>query len=106
MLMRLAAGDKKSGCVRVLYDTTWSTRGVVQTVGRKPRGKNPFDFQVIWVLCPSSQNIPDVGRGSLDTSESEDMKCVVILCCTCNSGCIAPKREPDRVQDQPQRSTS
>ena len=49
--MRPAAGDKKSGSVRVLYDTTWSTRGVVQTVGRKPRGKNPFDFQVIWVYC-------------------------------------------------------
>ena len=41
MLMRPAAGDKKSGSVRVLYDTTWSTRGVLQTVGRKPRGKNP-----------------------------------------------------------------
>ena len=40
------AGDKKAGSVRILYDTTWSTRGVLQTVGRKPRGKNPFDFQV------------------------------------------------------------
>ena len=58
MLVRPAAGDKKSGCVRVLYDTTWSTRGVVQTVGRKPRGKSPYDFQVIWVLCPSRQEKP------------------------------------------------
>ena len=40
------AGDKKAGSVRILYDTTWSTRGVLQAVGRKPRGKNPFDFQV------------------------------------------------------------
>lgn len=32
--------------MRVLYDTTWSTRGVLQAVGRKPRGKDPFDFQV------------------------------------------------------------
>ena len=53
MLLHPPAGDKKSGCVRVLYDTTWSTRGVVQTVGRKPRGKNLFDFQVSWVLCSS-----------------------------------------------------
>ena len=32
--------------MHILYDTTWSTRGVLQTVGRKPRGRNPFDFQV------------------------------------------------------------
>ena len=54
VLMHRAAGDKKSGSVRVLYDSTWSTRGVVQTVGRKPRAKNLFDFQVISVLCPFS----------------------------------------------------
>ncbi len=37
--------------MRILYDTTWSTRGVLQAVGRKPRGKNLFDFQVD-VLSP------------------------------------------------------
>ncbi len=45
------AGDKKAGSVRILYDTTWSTRGVLQAVGRKPRSRNPFDFQVR-VLSP------------------------------------------------------
>lgn len=44
--MGLYAGDKKAGNVRILYDTTWSTRGVLQCTGRKPRPKDAFDFQV------------------------------------------------------------
>ena len=40
--------------MRILYDTTWSTRGVLQAVGRKPRAKDPFDFQVgpLWETLP------------------------------------------------------
>ena len=41
--------------MRILYDTTWSTRGVLQAVGRKPRAKDPFDFQVgpLWKTLPN-----------------------------------------------------
>ena len=40
--------------MRILYDTIWSTRGVLQAVGRKPRAKDPFDFQVgpLWETLP------------------------------------------------------
>lgn len=30
----------------MLYDTTFSERGVLQCVGRQPRKANPFDFQI------------------------------------------------------------
>ena len=42
----MRAGDKQGGCVRVLYDATLSTRGVLLAAGRKPRAKDPFDFEV------------------------------------------------------------
>jgi hypothetical protein len=45
-LAHARAGDKQGGCVRVLYDTTLSTRGVLLAAGRKPRTQDPFDFQV------------------------------------------------------------
>ena len=44
--MGLWAGDKAGGCVRVLYDPTFSERGVLMCAGRKLRAKDPFDFQV------------------------------------------------------------
>lgn len=31
--------------MRILYDHTLSTRGVLLATGRKPRAKDPFDFQ-------------------------------------------------------------
>jgi hypothetical protein len=40
------SGDRKSGATHVLYDTTFSERGVLQCVGRQPRKANPFDFQI------------------------------------------------------------
>ncbi len=54
--LSIPAGDKKAGSVRILYDTTWSTRGVLQAVGRKPRAKDPFDFQV----RPQWETLPDM----------------------------------------------
>jgi hypothetical protein len=39
------AGDRHGGATRVLYDTTWSERGVLMCVGRAPRKPSPFDFQ-------------------------------------------------------------
>ena len=47
------AGDKQGGSVRVLYDHTLSTRGVLLATGRKPRAKDPFDFQAGgFFICP------------------------------------------------------
>ncbi|CAL8470106.1 g9648 [Coccomyxa elongata] len=46
----LGVGDKKAGSVRILYDTTWSTRGVLQCTSRKPRPKDAFDFQAPLVI--------------------------------------------------------
>ncbi len=58
--MALPAGDKKAGNVRILYDTTWSTRGVLQCTGRKPRPKDAFDFQVrLRMLCVLLYHDPD-----------------------------------------------
>ena len=41
-----AAGDKAGGCVRALYDPTLSERGVLLCAARKPRAKDPLDFEV------------------------------------------------------------
>ncbi len=46
------AGDRKSGSTHVLYDTTFSERGVLQCVGRQPRKANPFDFQLPMQVTP------------------------------------------------------
>ncbi len=40
------AGDKSGGCVRGLYDPTLSERGVLLCAARKPRAKDPLDFEV------------------------------------------------------------
>lgn len=40
-----ATGDRKSGCPRVLYDPSFSEKGALLSVARKPRQSNPFDFQ-------------------------------------------------------------
>ena len=42
-----AAGDKSGGCVRALYDPTLSERGVLLCAARKPRAKDPLDFEVL-----------------------------------------------------------
>lgn len=39
-------GDKAGGCVRALYDPTLSERGVLLCAARKPRAKDPLDFEV------------------------------------------------------------
>ncbi len=39
-------GDKSGGCVRGLYDPTLSERGVLLCAARKPREKDPLDFEV------------------------------------------------------------
>ena len=42
----LCAGDKTAGAVRALYNPSLSERGVLFCAHRKPRPKDPFDFQV------------------------------------------------------------
>ena len=42
----LFEGDRTQGAVRVLYSTSLSERGVLFCAHRKPRPKDPFDFQV------------------------------------------------------------
>ena len=39
-------GDRSQGAVKVLYSTSLSERGVLFCAHRKPRAKDPFDFQV------------------------------------------------------------
>lgn len=39
-------GDKAAGVVRALYNPSLSERGVLLCAHRKPRPKDPFDFQV------------------------------------------------------------
>lgn len=41
-----AAGDRSGGCVRALYNPTLSERGVLLCAARKPRTKDPLDFEV------------------------------------------------------------
>lgn len=40
----VGTGDRKTGAVRVLYDSEMSERGVLLAAGRRPRAANPFDF--------------------------------------------------------------
>ena len=76
--------------MRVLYDPTFSERGVLMCAGRKLRAKDPFDFQVrpcrlrchpssVWVTpaikhdSPSKQGATHVrkdGKGCSDKSHS------------------------------------
>lgn len=42
----MVSGDKSGGCVRALYDPTLSERGVLLCAARKPRAKDPLDFEV------------------------------------------------------------
>ena len=51
--MGVWAGDKTGGCVRTLYDPTFSERGVLMCAGRKLRAKDPLDFQVSCCSCPA-----------------------------------------------------
>ena len=44
-LSRTHAGNRKAGGTRVLYDISFSERGVVGAVGRAPRTVSPFDYQ-------------------------------------------------------------
>ena len=46
MLYVCHTGDKAGGCVRALYDPTLSERGVLLCAARKPRAKDPLDFEV------------------------------------------------------------
>ena len=39
-------GDRAGGCVRALYNPTLSERGVLLCAARKPRAKDPLDFEV------------------------------------------------------------
>lgn len=41
-----ASGDRSGGCVRALYNPTLSERGVLLCAARKPRAKDPLDFEV------------------------------------------------------------
>ena len=41
----LSAGNRKLGVTRVLYDTSYSERGVLVAAARVPRKANPFDYQ-------------------------------------------------------------
>lgn len=43
-------GDKRTGCTRVLYDTTFSERGALLAVSRAPRVANPFDVGLPLVI--------------------------------------------------------
>lgn len=38
------AGDRRSGGIHVLYDTSFSERGALLCVARAPRRASPFDF--------------------------------------------------------------
>ena len=46
LLCYACTGDKAGGCVRALYDPTLSERGVLLCAARKPRVKDPLDFEV------------------------------------------------------------
>lgn len=60
----VGVGDRKGGSVRVLYDPTTSSQGVLLAAGRKPRAANPFDFQVCFYpdLCVSVPLYEKVGK--------------------------------------------
>ena len=47
------AGDKTAGAVQVLYSPSLSERGVLFCAHRKPRQKDPFDFEVPSYLLPT-----------------------------------------------------
>jgi len=52
------AGDKSGGCVRGLYDPTLSERGVLLCAARKPRAKDPLDFEVTkYSMCPQQRAV-------------------------------------------------
>ncbi|KAL3132621.1 hypothetical protein ABBQ32_009149 [Trebouxia sp. C0010 RCD-2024] len=46
----VGTGDKAGGCVRALYDPTLSERGVLLCAARKPRTKDPLDFEAPVVI--------------------------------------------------------
>lgn len=46
----MGTGDKAGGCVRALYDPTMSERGVLLCAARKPRAKDPLDFEAPVVI--------------------------------------------------------
>lgn len=46
----MGTGDKSGGCVRGLYDPTLSERGVLLCAARKPRAKDPLDFEAPLVI--------------------------------------------------------
>lgn len=46
----VGTGDKAGGCVRALYDPTLSERGVLLCAARKPRAKDPLDFEAPVVI--------------------------------------------------------
>jgi hypothetical protein len=43
-------GNKRGGATHVLYDTTFSEKGVLSAVGRAPRKPNPFDIGLPLVI--------------------------------------------------------
>ena len=44
----LLTGNRKSGSCRVLYDPSYSEKGVLLSAARAPRAANPLDFEVCW----------------------------------------------------------
>lgn len=40
----VGCGDRKEGTTRVLYDSTYSTRGALLSIGRRPRVENAADY--------------------------------------------------------------